>query len=198
MRSGDISSAINSLPKNFSIIADSGDNPTAGGVGDRADVLEVVLREKIDYVLFAGIASESAYNELQKGNKFNIGGSFGGGGSNLELNADEVYFEEQCAIVKVQNITIVVSKKRRPFHYLSDFNNLRLKLQDYRLLVVKSGYLSPDLQGLSCHSFMALSNGAVNQDLKNIDNHHRKRPTFPFQECNEFVPQVSDGSNLLS
>ena len=198
MESGDISATIHSLPKNFAIIADSGDNPTAGGVGDRADVLEAVLSKKIEHVLFAGIASESAYNELQKGNKFNIGGSFGGGGSNLELNADEVYFEEQCAIVKVQNITIVVSKRRRPFHYLSDFNHLRLKLQDYRLLVVKSGYLSPELQGLSCPSFMVLSNGAVNQDLKNIDNHHRKRPTFPFQEFNEFVPQVSDGLNLLS
>ena len=198
MQSGDISATIHSLPKNFSIIADSGDNPTAGGVGDRADVLEAVLSKKIEHVLFAGIASESAYNELQKGNKFNIGGSFGGGGPNLELNADEVYFEEQCAIARVQNITIVVSKRRRPFHYLSDFNHLRLKLQDYRLLVVKSGYLSPELQGLSCPSFMVLSNGAVNQDLKNIDNHHRKKPTFPFQEFNEFAPEVSDGSNLLS
>ena len=198
MRSGDISSAINSIPKNFSIIADSGDNPTAGGVGDRADVLEAALRERIEHVLFAGIASESAYNELQRGNEFNVGGSFGGGGPNLELNADEVYFEEQCAIVKVKNITIIISKRRRPFHYLTDFNSLRLKLQDYQLLVVKSGYLSPDLQGLSCPSFMALSNGAVNQDLKSIENHHRKKPAFPFQEFNEFVPEVSDGSNLLS
>jgi microcystin degradation protein MlrC len=198
MRSGDTSSAIISIPKNFSIIADSGDNPTAGGVGDRADILEAVLREKIEHVLFAGIASGSAYNELQKGNKFNIGGSFGGGGPNLELDADDVYFEEQCAIARVQNITIVVSKRRRPFHYLSDFDNLRLNLQDYRLLVVKSGYLSPELQGLSCSSFMALSNGAVNQDLNNINNRQRKRPTFPFQEFNEFIPRVSDGSNLLS
>ena len=160
--------------------------------------MEAVLSKKIDYALFAGIASESAYNELQKGNEFNIGGNFGGGGPNLELNADEVYFKEQCAIVKVQNITIIVSKKRRPFHYISDFDSLRLNLNDYRLLVVKSGYLSPDLQSLSCPSFMALSNGAVNQDLKNIENHHRKRPTFPFQEFNEFIPRVSDGSNLLS
>nr|MCS5609182.1 M81 family metallopeptidase [Candidatus Poribacteria bacterium] len=198
MRSGDINSAINSLPKSFSIIADSGDNPTAGGVGDRADILEALLSNRIEHVLFAGIASESAYNKLQKGNKFNIGGSFGGGGPNLELNADEVYFTEQCAIVKMQNITIVVSKKRRPFHYLSDFDSLRLNLNDYRLLVVKSGYLSPDLQGLSCPSFMALSSGAVNQDLKSIENHHRNRLTFPFQEFNEFVPEVSDGSNLLS
>lgn len=198
MRSGDISSAINSIPKNFSIIADSGDNPTAGGVGDRADILEAVLRKKIEHVLFAGIASESAYNELKKGNKFNIGGSFGGGGPNLELDADEFYFEDQCAIVRVQNITIVVSKKRRPFHNLADFEKLSINLKNYHLLVVKSGYLSPDLQGLSCPSFMALSNGAVNQDLKNIENQHRKKPTFPFQEVNEFVPQVSDGLNVLS
>ena len=102
MQSGDISTAINSIPENFSIIADSGDNPTAGGVGDRADVLEAVLSKKIENVLFAGIASESAYNELQKGNKFNIGGSFGGGGPNLELTADEVYFKKQCAIVRVK------------------------------------------------------------------------------------------------
>ena len=74
MQSGDISTAITSIPNNFSILADSGDNPTAGGVGDRADVLEAVLTKKIEHVLFAGIASESAYNELQKGNEFNIGG----------------------------------------------------------------------------------------------------------------------------
>jgi len=198
MRSGDIISAINSIPKNFSIIADSGDNPTAGGVGDRADVLEAILINKIEHVLFAGIASEEAYKELQKGNKFNIGGSFGGGGPNLELIADEVYFENQCAVVKVQKITIIVSKKRRPFHYLSDFDELYLKLHDYRLLVVKSGYLSPELQGLKCHSFMVLSSGAVNQDLKNIKNRNRKKPTFPFQEFDEFIPKVSDGLNLLS
>jgi len=198
MRSGDVNTAISSIPDNFSIIADSGDNPTAGGVGDRADVLEAILINKIENVLFAGIASESAYNELQKGKKFNIGGTFGGGGPNLALKADEVYFEEQCAVVKVQKITIVVSKKRRPFHCLSDFDDLRLKIQDYQLLVVKSGYLSPDLQGFSCPSFMALSSGAVNQDLKNIENCNRKKPTFPFQKCDEFVPEVSDGLNLLS
>jgi len=198
MQSGDIITAINSIPKNFSIIADSGDNPTAGGVGDRADVLEAILINKIEHVLFAGIASESAYNELQKGNKFNIGGSFGGGGPNLELIADEVYYENQCAVVKLEKITIIVSKKRRPFHYLSDFDDLRLKLQNYRLLVVKSGYLSPDLQGLSCSSFMVLSIGAVNQELKNIENLNRKKPIFPFQDFNEFLPKVSDGLNLLS
>jgi hypothetical protein len=45
---------------------------------------------------------------------------------------------------------------------------------------------------------MALSSGAVNQDLKNIENRNRKKPTFPFQDFSGFIPKVSDGLNLLS
>ena len=106
----------------FSIIADSGDNPTAGGVGDRADVLEAFFEQKIDHALFAGIASKSAYDELKKGNEFSIGGTFGGGGPVLKLKADSVYFKNQCAVVSVSKTVIVISKIRRPFHNLEDFD----------------------------------------------------------------------------
>ena len=47
MSTGSIKDAIAWISKDFSIIADSGDNPTAGGVGDRADILEEVLKHKI-------------------------------------------------------------------------------------------------------------------------------------------------------
>jgi len=43
MQAGDLKEAIAWLPGEFSILADSGDNPTAGGVGDRADVLEALI-----------------------------------------------------------------------------------------------------------------------------------------------------------
>ena len=38
------------------ILADSGDNPTGGGVGDRAEVLELLLRRNFTNALVAGIA----------------------------------------------------------------------------------------------------------------------------------------------
>ena len=92
MKAGSISVILNKLPNDFLIIADSGDNPTAGGVGDRADVLDIILKENIKNVLFAGIASTSAYKQLQKQKKFTIGGNFGGGGPSLQLVADHVFF----------------------------------------------------------------------------------------------------------
>ena len=197
MKSGNIYDAINWLGEDFSIIADSGDNPTAGGVGDRVDVLKAILELNIKDVLFAGIASKSSYDELKKGNQFNLGGSLGGGGSSLKLTAEDVYFENHCAVVKVKNTTIVISELRRPFHNLADFDLLKINLKDFQLLVVKSGYLSPELQELSVPSFMVLSNGAVNQDLSTIKNIHRKKQIFPFQDVGQFIPEVSNGFSLI-
>jgi len=197
MKSGSIYDAINWLGEDFSIIADSGDNPTAGGVGDRVDVLKVVLESNIKDALFVGIASKSSYDELKKGNQFNLGGSFGGGGPSLKLTAENVYFENHCAVVKVKNTTIVISELRRPFHNLADFDSLNIYLKDFQLLVVKSGYLSPELQELSVPSFMILSSGAVNQNLSTIKNIHRKKQIFPFQDLDQFIPEVSNGLSLI-
>ena len=193
MPTGSIDEALLSLKSEFSIIADSGDNPTAGGVGDRADVLKAFLKESINNSLFAGIASKSAFDELRKGNKFNIGGTFGGGGPELKLEADSVYFKNNCAIVKISKTVVIISKLRRAFHNLQDFNELNISLSDFKVLVVKSGYLSPELQSLSAPSFMALTDGAVNQNLVEIENNNRNHKIYPFQDFDEFTPNISDG-----
>ena len=198
MESGDIHSALDSFHDDFSIIADSGDNPTAGGVGDRADILKVVLEIDTKETLIAGIASKSAYDELKNGNQFTIGGTFGGGGPSLKLSADSVYFESHCAIVKVNKTTIVITEVRRPFHSLDDFTDLKINLSKFKLLIVKSGYLSPDLQDLSVPSFMVLSDGAVNQDLSSITNRKRNKKIYPFQDFNDFAPEASNGKSIVS
>jgi microcystin degradation protein MlrC len=198
MMSGDINSALDFFQDDFSIIADSGDNPTAGGVGDRADILKVILEVNSKETLIAGIASKSAYDELKNGNQFTIGGTFGGGGPSFILTADTVYFENQCAIAKVNKTTIVVTELRRSFHKLKDFTDLKINLRSFQLLVVKSGYLSPDLQGLSVSSFMVLSDGAVNQDLSLISNKQRNKKTYPFQDFNDFTPEASNGKSIVS
>ena len=198
MQTGSIGEALLWLNSELSIIADSGDNPTAGGVGDRADVLQAILKHNHDDSLFAGIASKSAYDELKKGNEFSIGGTFGGGGPVLKLKADSVYFKNHCAVVCVSKTIIVISKTRRPFHNLKDFTELNLDLSNFKILVVKSGYLSPELQSLSARSFLALTEGAVNQNLVGIENKKRHKKIYPFQDFNNFIPRVSDGESIVS
>ena len=117
MRTGDLKAALDWLPNEFSILADSGDNPTAGGVGDRADVLEALIKDEIEGVLVAGIAAPGIINELQDTNKttVTVGGKLGGGGPNLILNAENIYFKNECAVVKLHGITTVLTERRRRF-----------------------------------------------------------------------------------
>ena len=123
----------------------------------------------------------------RKGMSLAIGGTFGGGGPVLKLKADSVYFKNQCAVVSVSKTVIVISKIRRPFHNLKDFTELNLDLSNFKILVVKSGYLSPELQSLSARSFLALTEGAVNQNLVSIENKKRNKKIYPFQDFNNFI-----------
>lgn len=166
------------------ILADSGDNPTGGGVGDRADVLLALLDRQVSDAAVVGIADPVAYDALRDGDKsVTLGGSLGGGGTRRNLTVDTVRFAIECAVAQIAGVTLVISNKRRPFHNLSDFEALGLDIDAFSLLVVKSGYLSPDLQALPRKKVMALTDGAVNQDLASIPNHDRPRPTWPFQRA---------------
>ncbi|MDB4847930.1 M81 family metallopeptidase [Candidatus Pseudothioglobus singularis] len=198
MLTGSIKDALSWINEDFSIIADSGDNPTAGGVGDRADILEAILKLNISGTLFAGIASKSAYKSLKDSKEFILGGAYGGGGPLLKLKADHVYFKNQCAVVSLSDSVIIITKLRRPFHNLKDFTDLDLDLNDFKTLVVKSGYLSPDLQSLSAPTFMALTSGAVNQDLMGIKNNNRLQNIYPFQDSKDYSPVVGNGEHSVN
>tara|TARA_Y100001970_G_scaffold294222_1_gene448758 strand:- start:7910 stop:9307 length:1398 start_codon:yes stop_codon:yes gene_type:complete len=194
MPSGKIKDALKWLPNSFSIIADSGDNPTAGGIGDRADILKVILNEKLQKVIVAGIASPKTYNKLKSANKltpFKIGGMLGGGGPTLHLEPEKLYIKNDCAIVNISGITLVITKYRRPFHFLNDFRELNIDINNYKLLIVKSGYLSPELKKITSNSFMVLSHGAVDQNIASLENKNRPVPTFPFQKNMSFEPNTN-------
>ncbi|MTH76980.1 M81 family metallopeptidase [Paracoccus aestuariivivens] len=167
------------------ILADSGDNPTAGAVGDRADVLAALIARGWDrdrHAIIAGIAAPKAVQALRDGaDRILVGSELGGGGPTLEVRPDAVRYTEAGAVLTLGGISLILTERRRPFHDLADFEVLGLDPQGADLLVVKSGYLSPDLRQLPMAQVMALTDGAVSQDLLALPNLHRPRPTWPFQ-----------------
>ena len=165
----------------FTILADSGDNPTAGGVGSRIDVLEYVFKKNIQNTLFAGIFNEEIFRELEnKKKKIVIKDDISK--KKIYIQIDSFYLKNDNAIVSSNNNTIIFTKYRKPFHYLSDFKELNINLKKYKILVVKSGYLSPELKKLKADNFMILTDGFVTQDFKRIKNLFRERPIYPFQK----------------
>lgn len=183
------------------ILADSGDNPTGGGVGDRADVLAALIERDWQDALVAGItdapavaacfaAGEGATLDLR------IGASLDPAGVSVTvpvrvLRLDDPGREpERQAVVAIGGITLVLAGRRRPYHTLADFARLGLDPKGVRLLVVKSGYLSPELAPIANPNLMALTDGAVNQDIANIPNRRRRLRHLPYDPSVPFVPQA--------
>ena len=193
----DIAEAAQTAPV---ILADSADNPTGGGVGDRADVLSALIARDWQGALIAGITDRPAVDAcFAAGEGADIALAIGGSLDPASTPADVTAFvlrlydpgtaAERQAVVKVSGIEIVVAARRRPYHNIADFGQLGLDPRSVRLLVVKSGYLSPELAPIANPNLMALTDGVVNQDIANLDSRRRSRPTFPFDRDFAFVPE---------
>ena len=184
------------------VLADSGDNPTAGGAGDRADMLAALVAAGARDTILAGIADRPATEAAYRAGEgavlsLRIGGTLHRGGSEpvavtarvkrLLPVADPSLGE---AVLGIGGIDLVVTARRRPFHDIADFTRLGLDPLAAGIVAVKSGYLSPQLAPIANPSIMALSPGIVDQDVERLPRPRKARPTFPFDRDFDFVPQV--------
>lgn len=173
------------------ILADSGDNPTGGGVGDRADVLKALMRRGFTGALIAGItdrpATEACFAAGRGAElKLSVGGTLDPASPRAEVAAKVIRLDEgtspaeRQAVVEIGGITLVLAARRRPYHDIKDFTRLGLDPRAVRLLVVKSGYLSPELAPIANPNLMALSDGVINQDIEALPSQRRLQPIYPF------------------
>ena len=86
---------------------------------------------------------------------------------------------ETEVVVRVGGIRVIVTQIRKPYHRESDFTNLGLDPRDTDIVVVKIGYLVPELYDMRGDWIMALTPGGVDQDLDRLDYQRIQRPMFP-------------------
>ncbi len=184
------------------ILADSGDNPTGGGNGDQAAVLERLLHFKAENVVFAGIADKPATNACYQAGvgatlPLSIGATLDPLGSKpVKVQAKVIFLLPAAtellreAVVQIEGVTLVLSAQRRPYHDIVDFTRLGLQPSGYKIIVVKSGYLSPELAPLANPSLMALSDGAINQDIVHLPKNKLRKPSYPFVDDLTFQPRA--------
>ncbi len=191
-----LAQALASEKKPF-IISDMGDNPTAGGAGDVTWTLQQLLArpefQSADgpNLIYASIPGPEL---VEKALEVGVGGSIkelaGAAVDNryappLELEGEvRAIFEgdrdaEVEVVVRVGSIDVIVTKKRKPYHQEEDFTNLNLNPREADIVVVKIGYLVPELYNMRGDWVMALTPGGVDQDLQRLGYERIKRPMFP-------------------
>ncbi|NYT31449.1 M81 family metallopeptidase [Rhizobium sp. WYCCWR 11128] len=184
------------------VLAESGDNPTGGGVGDRADVLAELIARDATGVVFAGMADKAATEACYAAGigaelELSVGASLDTKGSKPVIARFAVKFlhdtsdpSDRQAVVSVSGIDLVLSAKRRPYHNIADFTRLGLDPHQAKIIVVKSGYLSPELAPIANPNLMALSTGVVDQFVERLPRLRKQHPTYPFDKDFAFEPQV--------
>lgn len=189
------------------ILADSGDNPTGGGVGDRADVLASLIAQSWPDALLAGIADHPATVACLAAGEgatlsVTIGGSLDPSAQRVTATVKVLRIDgagpDAQAVVAIGGIRVVLAARRRPYHDIADFTRLGLDPAKERLLVVKSGYLSPELAPLANPGLMALTDGAVNQDISHLRNLHRSPGTLPFEPNPDYTPLPIRSARFMS
>jgi microcystin degradation protein MlrC len=181
------------------VLSDSGDNPTGGGTGDRADALAELLRMKARDVVLAGIAdrpgTDACYQAgVGKTVRMKVGATLDPQASRpVEVAAKVVFLAqtdrstERQAVIEVDGITVALTARRRPFHEIADFTSLGLDPTRFKFVVVKAGYLVPPIAAIANPNLMALTDGAVNQDIPRLSNRHRV-PTYPWVPDLKWTP----------
>jgi len=85
-------------------------------------------------------------------------------------------------VIKRGNVQVIVTEQRNAFHYERQFTDLGLNPREADILVVKIGYLVPELYEIRADWVMALTPGGVDQDLTRLPYQRISRP------CTRSIP----------
>ncbi|AUP79529.1 M81 family metallopeptidase [Flavivirga eckloniae] len=188
--------AIESDKKPF-MMSDMGDNPTAGGAGDVTWTLNELLKKETfkkqegKSLIYASIPGPKLIEQVLKLGigtivKAPVGAEVDNRfappilleGTIKAIREGDKHAEVEV-VVEVGNISVIVTKKRKPYHYERDFTQLGLNPREADIVVVKIGYLVPELYNMRGDWVMALTPGGVDQDLYRLGYKRIKRPMFP-------------------
>lgn len=83
------------------------------------------------------------------------------------------------ALVRSQGVDIAIINSRRSFTTLQDFEEIGLDPLSFKIVVVKLGYLYPELRDIAPAHLMALTSGFCNLDIPSLPFTQVQRPVYP-------------------
>lgn len=177
-----------SLSETPIFISDSGDNVTAGAAGDLAIFVEHLLSRRVKGAVVGGIIDPIAVKYCRDAGvgsnvRIEIGGRLDNvNGYPVEVRGKVMKLTERGAILRSNGVDILLTSRRMAWMSLESFEAFGVNPRDYRIVVVKLGYLTPDFRRIAAKSIMALSPGFTNQILNQLEYRKVKRPLYPLDK----------------
>ncbi|MBK4346076.1 M81 family metallopeptidase [Lacisediminihabitans changchengi] len=178
-------------------VSDSGDNPTAGGAGDVTWGLTELLRRPelaapdAPQVIYASVPAPTIVAEAVRAG---VGAMITAtGGADVDARhagpltvsglVHSIRHGDRDAltevVLQIGSVFAVFTELRKPYHYEHDFTRLGLSPRKMHVVIVKIGYLEPELFDMADGWVLALTPGGVDQDIERLGHRRITRPMFP-------------------
>ncbi|KAI0429413.1 MlrC domain-containing protein [Xylaria sp. FL1042] len=192
-----LGTALQSKKRPF-FISDSGDNPTAGGSGDVTWGLTQLLArsefkdESGPVVIYASVPGPRAVERaVEAGVGAIITVTAGAEVDNIHAGpltmTGRVHaikhgdrHAEIEVVLQVGSVYAILTKLRKPYHLERDFTELNIAPRSADIVIVKIGYLEPELYDMAQDWMLGLTPGGVDQDLARLGHKRILRPMWPF------------------
>ena len=179
------------------VISDSGDNPTAGSSGDVTNFLKLMLADPNASSLTPPALYQCFYDPALVERAFAEGidasftGSLGAAFDTQKstpvvgtmtvkaLKRDWDGNKVDLALIHTGGIDVVVTSMHVGAYDPEMMRALSVIPEERLLIVVKLGYLEPEIRAISRYSVMALTDGSTNEVLASLPYKYLPRPVYP-------------------
>jgi microcystin degradation protein MlrC len=182
-------------------VSDSGDNTTAGAAGESTQMLRLAISAGAKSTLIGGITApmllESA-REKHEGSRIDLrlddgstveatirhkGDILGWGGENAG----------PAIVTSVGGVDVIFTRNRCAMVKPSIFQSVGVDIFSYNVVVVKLGYLYPDLAQIASRSILSLTDGASCEAIERLHFSNIRRPVYPMEDF-EWDPDGDRGA----
>ncbi|MGV9308450.1 M81 family metallopeptidase [Nonomuraea sp. NPDC004354] len=176
-------------------ISDSGDNPGAGGADDvtfalgrllaRPEVADGSVRAVFASLVDPDAVAQVASLPIGSPVSVRVGGRIdtrAPGPLPIDGVLEAVAADPDggtCVSVRTGGLSVFVTSRRMQYRELASYTRLGVDVAEVDLVVVKIGYLEPELYDAAGDWLLALTPGGVDQDLTRLPYERLARPVFP-------------------
>jgi Uncharacterized conserved protein len=188
------------------VISDSGDNPTAGSSQDVTNFLKLILKDDYLKNLDPPFVYQGFYDpEIAEAAKnAGVGGKVKGllgakfdkvKSSPVEIDATVKalgsygsLYKSDLALLDVEGVDVVVTSAHVGCYDPEMMRALDIEPEKCKAIVVKLGYLEPEIRAIAKRSLMALTTGSSDELFERLPYRKMKRPVYPLD--GDFEPDL--------
>ena len=167
------------------LVSDSGDNPTAGSTSDNTAVISLLANElkhltRGKSITVAGIYDPEAVRvcagRMGQRISLRVGGNFDTQycqplkllGVPLRVVENFGLYAATLLLFQTEEFDLILTSKHIGFTDLEPFRVLEIDPFAQNVIVVKLGYLTPELQGIAAKAYLALTRGCTDEVLERL------------------------------